>query len=162
MLQANSYGRGGLIYQALKYRYTKTMNKLLSTKEKLTILLAEDDIDDQELLADAFKEINPEIKLVAFSTGRRFLSYTKELKASEIPDLIILDYNIPEINGAEILKLLDEDVRFHSVAKLVWSTSNSPQYEISCKSLGAKAYLVKPSDISGLIELAKKMIELVN
>ena len=134
----------------------------MSTKEKLTILLAEDDIDDQELLAEAFREINPEIILVAFTSGRRFLNYTQELEASEIPDLIILDYNIPEINGAELLQHLDEDTRFHSVAKLVWSTSNSPQYEISCKALGAKAYLVKPSDVSGLITLAKKMIELVN
>ena len=138
------------------------MTQPLSSKEKLTILLAEDDIDDQELLAEAFKELNPEIKLVAFTSGRKFLNYTKELEASEIPDLIILDYNIPEINGAEILKHLDEDIRFHSVVKLVWSTSNSPQYEISCKALGAKAYLVKPSDISGLIAMVKKMIELVN
>ena len=127
-----------------------------------TILLAEDDIDDQELLTEAFKEIDPSIKLIAFSNGKKFLSYLNELPDNNIPAMIILDYNIPEINGAEILKLLEEDSRYQSIIKLVWSTSNSPLYENSCMALGAKAYLVKPSNISGLHELAKKMLGFVN
>ncbi len=127
-----------------------------------TILLAEDDIDDQELLSEAFKEIDPTINLLAFTTGKKFLSYLKDLPDCDIPALIILDYNIPEINGAEILKLLEEDSRYQSIIKLVWSTSNSPMYENSCLALGAKAYLVKPSNISGLNELAKKMLGFVN
>jgi CheY-like chemotaxis protein len=126
-----------------------------------TILLAEDDIDDQELLSDAFSEIDPSVQLISFSTGRKFLSYLENLADNEIPALIILDYNIPEINGAEILKIIEEDSRYRSIIKLVWSTSNSPMYENSCLSLGAKAYLVKPSNISDLTELAKKILSFV-
>jgi CheY-like chemotaxis protein len=128
----------------------------------LKILLAEDDIDDQELLAEAFSEIDPAIQLNSFSTGKKFLNHLEELPDSEIPNMIILDYNIPEINGAEILEKLESDKRYQHVVKLVWSTSNSALYENSCLSLGAKAYLVKPSNITALMDLAKKMLSFVN
>jgi CheY-like chemotaxis protein len=128
----------------------------------LKILLAEDDIDDQELLAEAFSEIDPAIQLDSFSTGKKFLNHLEKLPDSEIPNMIILDYNIPEINGAEILEKLESDKRYQHVIKLVWSTSNSSLYENSCLSLGAKAYLVKPSNITALMDLAKKMLSFVN
>ena len=128
----------------------------------LKILLAEDDIDDQELLAEAFSEIDPAIQLDSFSTGKKFLNHLEELPDSEIPNMIILDYNIPEINGAEILEKLESDKRYQHVVKLVWSTSNSALYENSCLSLGAKPYLVKPSNITALMDLAKKMLSFVN
>jgi CheY-like chemotaxis protein len=128
----------------------------------LKILLAEDDIDDQELLVEAFSEIDPAIQLNSFSTGKKFLNHLEKLPDSEIPNMIILDYNIPEINGAEILEKLESDKRYQHVVKLVWSTSNSALYENSCLSLGAKAYLVKPSNITALMDLAKKMLSFVN
>lgn len=126
------------------------------------ILLAEDDIDDQELLTEAFSEIDPAIRIESFSTGKKFLNHLESLSENEIPDMIILDYNIPEINGAEILKHLGENGRYKNVVKLVWSTSNSTLYENSCLELGAKAYLVKPSNLSALMELAKKMLTYAN
>jgi CheY-like chemotaxis protein len=128
----------------------------------LTILLAEDDIDDQELLTEAFVNIDPDIRILSFATGKKFLSYLENLSDDKIPGMIILDYNLPEINGAEILKFLEENKRYETVVKLVWSTSNSSLYENSCISLGARAYLVKPSNFSGLNELAKKMLSYFN
>ncbi len=128
----------------------------------LTIVLAEDDIDDQELLTEAFNEIDPSIRLYAFSTGKKFLSFLDELPDQQIPDLVILDYNIPELNGAEILRRLESNDRYRKIVKLVWSTSNSPLYQDSCLSLGARAYLVKPSNISALFEMARHMLTFLN
>ena len=127
----------------------------------LTILLAEDDVDDQELLAEAFSVIDPSIQLVAFTSGKKFIQHLDQLIEAEIPGMIILDYNIPEINGAEILKHLEGHKRYESVVKLVWSTSNSRMYELSCLELGAKAYMVKPSNISGITDMAKKMLSYI-
>lgn len=128
----------------------------------LIILLAEDDVDDQELLTEAFSDLDPNIQLVAFSSGKKFLQHLDQLSEPEIPGMIILDYNIPEINGAEILKHLESKKRYDAIIKLVWSTSNSSMYERSCLELGAKAYLVKPSNISGLAEMAKTMLSYLN
>ena len=126
------------------------------------IFLAEDDLDDQELLAEAFHNIDPSIQLESFSTGRKFLEYIDNLHDNEIPHMIIVDYNIPEINGADILKHLDDQERYQKIVKLVWSTSNAPLYEDSCMALGATAYLVKPSNIEALQEIAKKMLTYIN
>jgi CheY-like chemotaxis protein len=128
----------------------------------VTVLLAEDDIDDQELLEEAFKEIDPGIRICSFTSGRQFLQYLDSLPDSSIPDLIVLDYNIPEVSGADILRHVDETPRYRAVVKLVWSTSSASLFEKTCMSLGARAYLVKPSNISGLIEMAKKMLSYVH
>ena len=126
----------------------------------MTVLLAEDDIDDQELLAEAFSEVDPNIQLIPFTSGKKFLSYLDELP--EIPDMLVLDYNIPEMNGAEILKHLQGDGRYQAVTKLVWSTSDSSHYERSCLALGAKAYLIKPTSVDGLVSLAHRMVSYVD
>jgi CheY-like chemotaxis protein len=127
----------------------------------ITVLLAEDDPDDQELLAEAFSGIDPSIRMISFSSGKKILDYLERLQDREIPDLIILDYNIPEINGAVILQELEKHARYRPVIKLVWSTSSVSLYEDSCLALGARAYLVKPTNISGLADLARKMLDYV-
>jgi len=125
----------------------------------LTILLAEDDFDDQELLHQAFLDIDPTIQLHSFATGKKFIDNLESLDS--IPDLIILDYNIPEMNGAEILKHMKGEEQYDGVTKIVWSTSNSPYYENACLAQGASAYFVKPSTLAGLIQMAKTMLSYV-
>jgi CheY-like chemotaxis protein len=124
------------------------------------IFLAEDDIDDQELLTDSLNEVNPSIQLICFSSGKKILKYLEELPAPDLPSMIILDYNIPEMNGAEILKQL-EDRRYSQVIKLVWSTSDSPTYKNNCLSLGASAYFVKPSNLSALQDVVRQMLAFI-
>lgn len=127
-----------------------------SVTDKLTILLAEDDVDDQELLKEAFLKINPAIQFLTFNNGKKFLQTLENIDAA--PHLIILDYNIPEMNGAEILQHINGDQRYNSMIKIVWSTSNSPLYRDSCLASGAHAYFVKPYTLSGLEEMARNML----
>lgn len=124
-----------------------------------TIFLAEDDIDDQEFLREALLAIDPLIELVCFRNGIKFINGISQLKDGLLPELIILDYNIPEINGAEILERLKDDQRYDGIPKIVWSTSDSQLYRQDCLSFGAVAYLVKPSSVSGIREIAKQMLE---
>lgn len=130
--------------------------------DQITILLAEDDIDDQELLEEVFKDINPSIHLFCFTSSEKFLKHIEQLSGDKVPDMIVLDYNIPEANGAEILKRLNAKENYLPVVKLVWSTSDSALYEKNCFELGAKAYMVKPSNISDFREMAKKMLSYID
>jgi CheY-like chemotaxis protein len=125
----------------------------------MTVLLAEDDLDDQELLEEAFNEINPDILLLSFSSGKKFIQTLENL--GYLPDMIIVDYNIPEMNGAEILSHLKTRPEYDAMAKIVWSTSNSPFYRNTCMDLGASAYFVKPSTLVGLTELARTILSYV-
>ena len=122
------------------------------------IFLAEDDIDDQELLVEAFTRLDNTISIRAVNNGKKALGLLENL--SHNPCLIVLDYNLPELSGAEILERLNTMKRFEDITKVVWSTSNSPVYERICLDLGAKAYLVKPNDISGINRLAQLMLQM--
>lgn len=123
-----------------------------------SIFLAEDDIDDQELLIEALLQLDSTLQIHVEDSGEKAVAYLQKLTQEQTPCLIILDYNLPKVNGQQILALLKQEEQFNTVKKLVWSTSNSPQYEQRCLEEGALAYLVKPSDLSGISSIAQIML----
>ncbi len=121
------------------------------------ILLGEDDIDDQEILEEIFSTEDTSLNLQFFNNGQKVISHLEDA-ADNLPCLIVLDFNMPELNGAEILKKLSGNDRFNSIPKIVWSTSDSPVYKAMCLELGARDYLVKPSSINALRDIVKQML----
>lgn len=130
----------------------------IATHPSRRIYLAEDDLDDQEFLKEALQDIDASVQVVPFSTGLKFVTALSETPDEHLPSLIVLDFNIPELNGAEILERLSGEQRYASIPKLVWSTSDSELYRQSSLSYGAKAYLVKPSSVSGITAIAKEIL----
>lgn len=124
------------------------------------IFLAEDDIDDQELLIEALTNIDESIEVLVVNNGKKAITFLENLPEQKNPCLIVLDYNLPELNGADILNLINSIERYNPVTKVIWSTSNSPIYQKICTDLGAKAYFVKPTDYIGIEKIAKRMLEL--
>jgi CheY-like chemotaxis protein len=88
------------------------------------------------------------------------LPFLDSLTDAQLPQLILLDYNLPEQNGADVLEQLTKTSRYQAIPKIVWSTSNWAQYRSRCLELGAAFYMVKPSDIKGIEDLAKQMLDL--
>ena len=123
------------------------------------IFLAEDDVDDQELLIEAFTIQSQSLKIHTATNGKKAALFLDELSDDALPCLIVLDYNLPEVDGAQLLELLTSKSRYDDIPKVVWSTSNSPMYRKLCLQMGAKAYFVKPNDIKGIHNLAKEMLE---
>lgn len=122
------------------------------------IFLAEDDIDDQELLIEAISSHNKSMQIHIVSNGKKAMVFLENLPASHLPCLILLDYNLPEADGAQVLTFLSQQERYHAIPKVVWSTSNSPVYREACLKLGARAYFTKPSDVSSIATLAKEIL----
>jgi CheY-like chemotaxis protein len=123
------------------------------------ILLGEDDIDDEELLREVFTAADPSYALRFVNNGKKFIASIEEMAAkSEFPCLIVLDYNMPALNGAEILRELKKDKRYDTIPKIIWSTSNSATYRIRCLELGARDYIIKPSSMHELKEVARYML----
>ena len=131
------------------------------TKGK-TILLGEDDIDDQEILEEIFSSIDTSLNLKFFNNGHKVIQHLDNLEDIHLPCLIVLDFNMPELNGAEILKVLGENKKLEHIPKIIWSTSDAPSYKQMCFDLGAKDYLVKPSKISALEDIARHMLSYCN
>lgn len=122
------------------------------------IFLAEDDIDDQELLIEAVNQYDSTVTFQTATNGKRAVLLLENFPDASLPSLIVLDYNLPELTGAQILEHLSQQQRFLDVPKVVWSTSNSELYKDHCLKLGAKAYFVKPVDLNGIQVLAKEML----
>ena len=122
------------------------------------ILLGEDDADDEELLKEVFTTLDNSFSMRFANNGRRLVSHLEQLPDNDLPCLIILDYNMPELNGADILKSLKAQARYDSIPKIIWSTSGSETYKRLCLELGACEYIIKPSSFKELTDVARYML----
>jgi CheY-like chemotaxis protein len=124
------------------------------------ILIGEDDLDDQELLKEVMFSIDQSYFLEFASNGSQLLDYLDKSRQQRLPCLIVLDYNMPGSNGAEILKELKNDSRLDIIPKIIWSTSRSGNFKEICIELGASDCLVKPSNVNDLVEICRYMLSL--
>lgn len=122
------------------------------------VLVGEDDIDDEEILEDVCQTIDTSINLKFLNNGQKLIEYLDKIKDNELPCLIILDYNMPGLNGAEILKKLQVNRRIKNIPKIIWSTSNAAAYKKNCLESGATDYMVKPYKIKELEAMLREML----
>jgi CheY-like chemotaxis protein len=127
-------------------------------KNILNILIADDDPEDIELVEEAILHLEPEANLVKFFNGRTALEYLHSSLDHELPCLIVLDYNMPELNAAEILSLMRSKQRYDLIPKVILSTSNAHIHQYNCIRNGALEYIVKPNSMQGLALLANKLL----
>ena len=130
--------------------------------KKKVILVADDDIEDQELLEEAILEADPAARADMVSNGREVLEYLEKCADADLPAAIVLDYSMPILNGAEVLAIMCNDPRFESIPRFIWSTSNSKIHVRECMDKGATNYFVKPDSRSKLIALAKDILAACN
>ena len=124
------------------------------------ILLGEDDADDQEMLKEVFTSIDTGFVLFFVNNGKETISALEKLKDDQMPCLIVLDYNMPGLNGADILRELSTNERYKNIPKVVWSTSGSEKFRNVCLELGAVDYVIKPNNVKGIEEVARYMLSL--
>lgn len=124
------------------------------------ILLGEDDADDQEMLKEVFTSIDQSFILFFVNNGNEILSALEKLREDQMPCLIILDYNMPGLNGADILRELSPSERYKNIPKVVWSTSGSEKFRNLCIELGATDYIIKPNNVDDLEKAARYMLSL--
>jgi CheY-like chemotaxis protein len=128
-------------------------------KQKL-ILLADDDQEDLELLSEAILQIESGTMIHTVSNGSLVMDYLQKTTDEGLPSLIVLDYNMPNMNGAEVLEQLCNDSRYEKIPKIIWSTSNNSSYIKECLEKGATSYFVKPATHKNLQEQAQQMLKM--
>ncbi len=124
------------------------------------IIVGEDDKDDQELLKDVFNSIDDSFRLVFVDNGKQLISLLEKLSDDQVPCLILLDYNMPELSGADILQEIRELAGYKHIPKVIWSTSGSDRFKNKCLELGAADYVIKPSSFSALKDVARYLISI--
>jgi DNA-binding response OmpR family regulator len=118
-----------------------------------TILLIEDNKDILENLTE-FLEMEG-YKIITAIDGKKGLELAIEL----IPDLIICDFKMPEMNGYQVLEALIDTVKTHEIP-FIFSTSMSEQVDKEkALQLGADEYIVKPFNLDTLLEMTKTLLK---
>ena len=99
--------------------------------------------DDRLTLATAQKLLETEYKVVAVNSGKQAFKYLER----HMPDLILLDINMPEIGGFEVMETLQKDARWCKIPVIFLTADRSAETEIECFRVGACDYISKPFEI---------------
>lgn len=116
-----------------------------SNYSKNTILWADDDADDIYLVSQVLDEAGYDYNVVIVSNGREVIEYLSRLDKKEFPCLIILDINMPVLDGKQTLVQLRKHPDFKSIAVVMFSTSNSPTDKMFCNHYDAELVTKPPS-----------------
>jgi len=123
------------------------------------ILVADDDADDRAILQDAMAELNAGQVLCFAQNGEDVLRLlSKEFNADYKPALIILDLNMPKLNGTETLRRIKSDDRYKNVPVIIYSTSLNPMEKDKCMMLGAHSYITKPVSFKESMDTARSFL----
>ncbi len=120
------------------------------------ILIVDDDGDDREMFGEALAEVAPDSICYSAPNARKALSEL-ENRNIDIPDLIFLDINMPQMNGWQTLCQLKEAEPHKNIPVIMYSTSTYPEDVEKAGRLGALCFFSKPSEF----KLLKKSISLV-
>jgi FOG: CheY-like receiver len=125
-----------------------------------TILYVEDDLDDLYLVHEAFEKYNSGIKVVHAKDGFEALKYLNRLNENDpLPCLIILDINMPGMDGRETLIRIKQSIRFKDIPVVLFTTSSSERDMHFARKWNAE-FITKPLVYAELEELAKSFTNL--
>jgi CheY-like chemotaxis protein len=123
----------------------------------LNLLLVEDNPADVLLLESAFEEVGLNCRMQVTSDGERAITYllSHAPREGDRPDLILLDLNLPRMNGHQVLKFIKSDLVMQSIPVVVLSSSAAPYDVASAYRQGASSYLLKPTDVEETFEMVR-------
>lgn len=127
----------------------------------MDILLVEDNSSDASLLKEIFarKPVAPEIHWVTDGyDALDFLFQRKAFVHADRPDMILLDLNLPRINGYEVLREIKDSPHFAAIPVVILTTSINPLDHTQCKTLGADICLSKPHNLRGYEEMVQRLM----
>ena len=116
-------------------------------KKPLNILLIEDDIDDVDLLKEALNENKISYKMEVIMEGDKVYNYLRAVQT--LPEVIVMDLNLPKIGGKEILLEIKSSFTFTEIPIIVLTTSSSKEDIDYCTNMGISKYITKPATIDG-------------
>jgi CheY-like chemotaxis protein len=120
------------------------------------ILLVEDDPGDAMLVEEALLDGAEDRSLVQVSDGVAALEHLRDTTKPR-PDLIVLDLNMPRMNGAEMLKILKEDERLKAIPVVILTTSAASEDVSVAYATHASAYVVKPVNLDDFINAVRNI-----
>jgi len=126
----------------------------------MTILYADDDVEDRMLFLEAFSQLEPTVSCITVCNGQQLLQRIKD--ANELPDLVFLDINMPIMDGRECLIELKRDQRLRTIPVVIYSTTSNKSEVEALLRLGATSFIQKAFSYSQLCADLRRFIQSLN
>lgn len=126
------------------------------------ILLAEDRASEAELMREVLDECHRSYHLHVVNNGEEVLTFLYrqgKYRDAPRPDLILLDLNLPKLNGHEVLEAIKSDSQLQFIPVVVLTTSTTPQEIRQSYALHANCCITKPTDLDEFIEVMEKTLQ---
>lgn len=126
----------------------------------INILLIEDNEGDILLTVEALKEGGIADEINVARDGREaidFLQKNNKFRHASTPDLILLDINLPRLNGHELLNKIKHDEELKAIPVIMLSTSSAEEEVLKCYKSHASCYITKPIDIDNFVQVIRKI-----
>jgi CheY-like chemotaxis protein len=129
-------------------------------ERQIEVLLVEDDPGDVMMTREAFQDYKLQNQLHVVSDGAEameFLRQEGEYAGRPRPDLVLLDLNLPRMDGRQVLEAIKSDSELASIPVVVLTTSENEDDVLRSYSLHANAYVTKPVDFARFIEVIRQI-----
>ncbi|HEX4375225.1 MAG TPA: response regulator [Puia sp.] len=123
------------------------------------VFIVDDDPDDRQIIMQAFVENHSQVGCLFFENAGQALN-KMNTESHELPDLILLDLNMPGLSGLQALKEIRQNKKFAQIPIVVLTTSQLKKDKMSSYELGANCFLTKPDSYSKLIRIVDAIIKL--
>lgn len=127
--------------------------------DAIDILLVEDNPGDVRLTQEAFKTADHEVTLQTVANGDDAVEFLRQSAESSLPDLVLLDLNLPGRHGCEVLEEMRDDPQLNPLPVIVLTSSNAEEDIVRCYDASVNAYLTKPTAPDEFISLIDSIEE---
>jgi CheY-like chemotaxis protein len=125
--------------------------------KKLKVLLIEDDMIEVMKFNRTLSKLDIHHNIVEAKNGEDALKILQD--KDRLPDIILLDLNMPKINGIEFLTILKNDKDLKYIPTVILTTSNNRKDLLECYKIGIAGYVIKPLKFDDYVQLIKRVLD---
>ncbi len=126
-------------------------------KKKMDILFIEDDLIEGMKFNRVIDGLEYNYKVIEATNGEEALQVLRQNET--LPNIILLDLNMPKLNGIDFLRILKEDDVLRQIPTIVFTTSNNRKDILECYKIGIAGYIIKPLKYEDYKEIVKRTLD---
>lgn len=133
------------------------------TNQKNILLIVEDSNEDYYATKRAFDNLSLSTEIYRAQDGKEAIDYLyhqnkfSDIEKSPAPDLILLDLNLPGLDGKEVLNIIKKDETLNKIPVIILTTSSAPEDIENCYKIGANSYIQKPVGLDKFFEAIDRL-----